>query len=144
LRFFLGKKIIFILCIICLLFTPKVVLADRNEDNQNKLALEKLWNQDIKDILNPPVVSSTFGTTTQKLSPGNPYVITYDEMNKMGAISVADAIDRMVPGMNIFMNPNYNESISVRGFVTDTMSITSYMDNGLDIADHNSTGVWAS
>jgi outer membrane receptor protein involved in Fe transport len=102
--------------------------------------IENLMGQSFMDLLNMPVVSSTLKPTTQKISPGNPYVITSEQMDKLGAISIADALDKMVPGVNISFFPNFNELVGVRGLVTDSNLKTLYMSDSLDIGDHNATG----
>jgi len=113
------------------LIVPAIVFAGNAAD---------LMNQNLEDLLNMPVTSATLKTTTQKVSPGNPYIITSDEMDKMGVISIADALDKMVPGINIAMYPNFNELVTVRGIATDSNLKTMLLTDGLDIGDHTVNG----
>ena len=136
----MGKKFLHNCFFLCVLLLSGIAFADQGADNGVKANINDLMGQNLEDLLNMPIESAALKATTQKTSPGNQYVITSNEIDNMGASSIADALDKMVPGINIAMYPNFNELVTVRGIATDSNLKTELLNDGLDIGDHTVNG----
>jgi len=115
-----------------------IAFADQGAGNGVKANINDLMGQNLEDLLNMPIESAALKATTQKLLPEISTLLL--PMNRQyGATSIADALDKMVPGINIAMYPNFNELVTVRGIATDSNLKTELLSDGLDIGTIPST-----
>jgi iron complex outermembrane receptor protein len=116
-------------------------VAEANDTNQLSKSSDDLDNMTLEQLVNVQVTSVSKKETDLFASPAAIYVITQDDIRRMGVTSIPEAL-RMVPGMDVARISGNEWAVSTRGFNGEYASDLLVLIDGRTIYTPASSGVF--
>jgi len=116
--------------VLALSFSTPLVIANEYEDDEFEESLEDFYgDEDFVSI-------ATGNKILIRKAPSVATVITAEQINKMGALTVSEALEN-VPGLHVYPSPfnRLNTSFSIRGIHTDQNPQVLFLINGLPVRE---------
>jgi iron complex outermembrane receptor protein len=133
-----GKWILRGLVAGLVLLAPVVEAADTNQVSPPSADLENLT---LEQLVNVQVTSVSKKETDLFASPAAISVVTQDDIRRMGATSIPEAL-RMVPGMDVAQITGNEWAVSARGFNSEYASSLLVLIDGRTVYTPGSSGVF--
>jgi iron complex outermembrane recepter protein len=128
-----------VLCALLVMFV--LMAADAADTNQLSKSSDDLDNLTLEQLVNVQVTSVSKKETDLFASPAAIYVITQDDIRRMGVTSIPEAL-RMVPGMDVAQISGNEWAVSARGFNGEYASTLLVLIDGRTIYTPASSGVF--
>jgi iron complex outermembrane recepter protein len=130
-----------VLCALLVAFVLMAAVAEANDTNQLSKSSDALDNMTLEQLVNVQVTSVSKKETDLFASPAAIYVITQDDIRRMGVTSIPEAL-RMVPGMDVARISGNEWAVSTRGFNGEYASDLLVLIDGRTIYTPASSGVF--
>src|SRR5580658_26006 len=122
-------------------FVVMAALVEAADTNQVAKSSDDLENFTLEQLVNVQVTSVSKKETDLFASPAAIYVITQDDIHRMGVTSIPEAL-RMVPGMDVAQISGNEWAVSTRGFNGEYASTLLVLIDGRTIYTPASSGVF--
>ncbi|VAW34007.1 hypothetical protein MNBD_DELTA03-1457, partial [hydrothermal vent metagenome] len=117
--------------------TPAPLAAPQGDDR----VYDYLLGLSMAELARLPIQSSGLFPMSRSEAPGSHYVVDIEQLRRMGIRSIAEYIDRQVPGMSTATHGNQGTIIGVRGMLIDNNSKTIMLRDNVNINNRQIVGI---
>ncbi len=121
---------------------PSVAASDQNPAaKDDDRVYDYLLSLSMAELARLPIQSSGLFPMARNQAPGSHYVVDTEQLQRMGIRSIAEYIDRQVPGMSTAIHGNQGTIIGVRGMLIDNNSKTIMLRDNININNRQILGI---
>ncbi len=120
---------------------PAAVSGQSTALKDNDGVYDYLLGLSMAELARLPIQSSGLFPMSRSQAPGSHYVVEIEQLRRMGIRSIAEYIDRQVPGMSTATHGNQGTIIGVRGMLIDNNSKTIMLRDNVNINNRQILGI---